>query len=439
MDQTKLVGFAEEATEEVRLKYLANINPSKSEISHLPSETPVSFVSLSNFGTDGEIKKDEVRPLEEVYDGYTYFREGDIAIAKITPSFENEKGAICADLENGIGFGTTELHVIRTSSEIHTRYLWYALRTKPFMDRGEAAMKGVAGQQRVPKEFVGNFEVPHYPIKKQRAIADFLDERTNKINQLLEKNQCLIDLLEEKRDAEISKAVAKGISPDVDMMDSGVDWVGKIPSHWEKYRIGSLIEEVKNPVDVQEDEIYQEIGIRSYGKGIFYKDPVTGEQIGSKNVFHVVKNALVFNIVFAWEGAVAVSSEDESGMIASHRFPMYVPRNDNINLNYLKYFFTHGYGSGVLDWNSHGAAGRNRTLNREAMLSEEFWIPPRDEQDEIVHYLSEMLDDIDKLAESLRKEIELLREKRRSLITKAVMGEIDLSERYSSGKQESNP
>ena len=436
MGQSRLGEFNDDQTEEVRLKHLANINPSKSNVSHLPPETLVSFVPLADFGTDGEIHDTEARPLEEVYDGYTYFQEGDIAIAKITPSFENEKGAICTGLENGIGFGTTELHVIRPSQDTNTRYLWYALRTKPFMDLGEASMRGVAGQQRVPEEFVGNFEIPYYPLERQREIADFLDFNTRKINELIEKNQRLIELLDEKRDAEISEVVTKGVHSDVEMMDSGIDWIGDVPAHWDKYRIGSLIEEVKNPVKVKEDEIYQEIGIRSFGKGIFHKDPVTGEQIGSKNVFEVVEEALIFNIVFAWEGAVAVSSADEREMIASHRFPMYVPRVNNINLNYLKLFFTHGYGSGVLDWHSYGAAGRNRTLNREAMLSEEFWIPPKEEQDEIVHYLQDVLNNIEKLAESLKREIELLNEKRRSLITKAVMGEIDLSEWHYPDKQE---
>ena len=426
--QLKLGKFSDESSEEVRLKYLANINPPKSEVSSLPPDTPVSFVPLADFGTDGEIHGAKVRPVEKVYDGYTYFREGDIAIAKITPSFENEKGAICAELENGIGFGTTELHVLRPPPDINTQFLWYALRTKPFMDLGEASMRDVAGQQRVPEEFVGNFEIPIHLPDKQRAIVDFLDERTSKINKLIEKNLHLIELLEEKRDAEISEVVTKGISPDVAMMDSGVDWIGDVPSHWEEYRIGSLIEEVKRSVNVQNDQVYQEIGIKSFGKGIFHKEPVAGEQIGTKNVFEVVEDAIIFNIVFAWEGAVAVSSEDESGMIASHRFPMFVPQDDNINLKYLKLFFSHGYGSGVLDWHSHGAAGRNRTLNREAMLSEEFWIPPRDEQEEIVRHLSEVLNEIDDLTESLKQEIELLREKRRALITKAVMGEIGLGE-----------
>src|SRR6056297_1133155 len=145
--QANITEFADDTgkanePETVRLKHLARINPTKSELSDLDPKTEVSFVPLEDFGTNGEIKDTETRPLEEVYDGYTYFQEGDIAIAKITPSFENGKGAICRGLENGIGFGTTELHILRPREGVSTEFLWYVLRSKPFTDEAETAMRG---------------------------------------------------------------------------------------------------------------------------------------------------------------------------------------------------------------------------------------------------------------------------------------------------------
>ncbi|MFC7229426.1 restriction endonuclease subunit S [Salinirubellus salinus] len=412
---------------EVRLNYVTEINPSKSEVSSLPDETEVSFIPMEDFGRRNSINGSTTRPIKEVYDGYTYFAEGDVVIAKITPCFENQKGAICRNLTNGIGFGTTELYVLRPSSDLEPRYLWYVLRSKPFMDDGVASMRGAAGQQRVPSEFVENFSIPLYEQETQRAIADYLDERITKIDTLIDKKSELLDLLEDKKESITTEYTTRGVDSQNTLKSVEQEWVGKVPSHWEETRIGSLIEEVKNPVDVDESEEYQEIGIRSYGKGIFHKEPVEGEDIGDKRVFWVENNALIFNIVFAWEGAVAVTSEDEVGMIASHRFPMYVPKQD-VCLEYLKYFFTHGYGQGILDWNSPGAAGRNRTLNRSAMLNERFWFPSFEEQQRIVESISRKVNLIDELSGNIEKSIELLKEKRETLITAAVAGQIDVTE-----------
>lgn len=316
----------------------------------------------------------------------------------------------------------TAYFVDSNSTNYDLKWLYYLLKSLELDQQSEhSAIPGI-NQNLISEHIVF---LP--PSEIQANIATYLDDHITRINHLIKKKENLIELLEEEREAVISCAVMKGLDSDVKMVDSGVEWVGKVPAHWEHLRISSLIEEVKRPVDVSEDEIYQEIGIRSHGRGIFHKDPVTGEEIGSKNVFEVVEGALIFNIVFAWEGAVAVSTEEESGMIASHRFPMFVPRDEEINLRYLKYFFTHGYGQGILDWNSPGAAGRNRTLNREAMLSEEFWFPPNDEQQRIARYISNILSRIDDIMSKIQDGVELLKEKRKSIITKAVTGKTDIS------------
>lgn len=189
----------------VRLKYLTEIDPPKSEVSNLPPDTEVSFIPLDAFGTNGNIEQYESKPLEEVYGGYTYFQEGDIAIAKITPSFQNGKGAICEGLKNKIGFGTTELYIIRPKKDTSTKFLWYSLRAKPFIDGGVASMRGVAGQQRVTSEFLKNYEIIDISPARQQRIATFLDHHTAYIDALINKNQQLLELLNEKRMSTIEK------------------------------------------------------------------------------------------------------------------------------------------------------------------------------------------------------------------------------------------
>ncbi|MDB2250073.1 restriction endonuclease subunit S [Halorubrum ezzemoulense] len=194
-----------EGTETVRLKHLAEINPTKSEISHLDPETEVSFVALEDFGTDGEIKDAEIRTLDEVYDGYTYFREGDIAIAKITPSFENGKGAICRDLKNGIGFGTTELHILRPREGVSTEFIWFVLRSKSFRDEAETAMRGVAGQQRVPTEFLENHRVAKTAVKSGGEIAENISQRLEYIDSLISTNERVTNVLAARQQSLVSE------------------------------------------------------------------------------------------------------------------------------------------------------------------------------------------------------------------------------------------
>ena len=99
----------------------------------------------------------------------------------------------------------------------------------------------------------------------------------------------------------------------------------RVPEGWKVKTISNILDKVSRPVEVAEKDLYREIGIRSHGKGIFYKEPISGAQLGKKRVFHIEPNCLVINIVFAWEQAVAKTTDAEIGMIASHRFPMFAP------------------------------------------------------------------------------------------------------------------
>lgn len=168
-----------------RIKYLANSNPSKTELGRLPDETEVSFLPMERIGEDGSLSLELTRPVASVRQGFTYFRNGDVLVAKITPCFENGKGALARGLTNGIGFGTTELHVLRPCPVIDGRYLELVTRLRAFRHRGESEMYGAAGQQRVPESFLSDYVAPVPPLAEQRAIAAFLDRETARIDALI--------------------------------------------------------------------------------------------------------------------------------------------------------------------------------------------------------------------------------------------------------------
>jgi type I restriction enzyme S subunit len=159
------------------------------------------------------------------------------------------------------------------------------------------------------------------------------------------------------------------------------------PKHWCQYAAEEAFDRVADQVDVDPDQVYQEIGIRSHGKGLFRKPPVKGSALGDKRVFWVQPDCLVLNIVFAWEQAVARTTHSENGMIASHRFPMFRPKEDRTNLDFVLYFLKSKWGKQLLELGSPGGAGRNKTLSQKEFGELPLCLPPLDEQRRIVAVL----------------------------------------------------
>jgi type I restriction enzyme S subunit len=192
-----------------RLKYLSKINPVASEIKHLELSDEVSFVPMESISEKGGMRTDKTKELETVRQGFTYFKEDDVVIAKITPCFENGKGSIAQNLVNNIGFGSTELHVVRCNPEnLDFKYFFYISNTHQFLKLGESEMFGAGGQKRVPTKFVKNFPVA-YPIDmtEQREIVQFLDKYVGQILSIIDRTQKTISKLQEYKTALISAAV----------------------------------------------------------------------------------------------------------------------------------------------------------------------------------------------------------------------------------------
>ncbi len=175
-----------------RLRFDAHLNPLKSKLA-LPADTEVSFVPMDAVGEHGGLQLNETRPIGEIYNGYTYFADGDICIAKITPCFENGKGALARGLTNGVAFGTTELHVIRPLPGLDAHFLFYMTIAHDFRSFGEAEMLGAGGQKRVPEEFLKDWRAPLPPPEIQRKIVQFLDEATAQIRAQSERIERSID------------------------------------------------------------------------------------------------------------------------------------------------------------------------------------------------------------------------------------------------------
>ena len=178
------------------------INPKKGQDPRLGSGVEVSFVPMPAVTERGEIDATAVKEYDEVKTGFTYFAENDVLFAKITPCMENGKGAVARGLHNGLGFGSTEFHVLRPISGKSNPYWIYTLTAfSQFREDAASNMTGSAGQRRVPASFLENYRVAVPPIELQEQFAAFV-QQTDKsklaIQQSLDKMELLKKALMQK-------------------------------------------------------------------------------------------------------------------------------------------------------------------------------------------------------------------------------------------------
>ena len=160
----------------VRIDEIVEVNPGKPPKDLLPADAPVSFVPMPAVDAEkGAITEPEVREYHKVRSGYTAFRNDDLIVAKITPCMENGKAAVARDLVNGLGFGSSEFHVLRSRGTVLPEYLYHFVRQQSYRDSAEKQMTGSVGQKRVPADFIKSSVIPLPPLPEQRRIVARLE------------------------------------------------------------------------------------------------------------------------------------------------------------------------------------------------------------------------------------------------------------------------
>ena len=157
---------------------VCQIKPPKSEArDRLATDGLVSFLPMENMGIGEKfVRATQAKPLSSVVGSYTYFADGDVLLAKITPCFENGKLGIAEGLTNGIGFGSSEYIVFRPEKTLSKEWLYYYLSRETFRVEGAVRMSGAVGHKRVSKEFIESYSIPVPPLPEQRRIVAILDE-----------------------------------------------------------------------------------------------------------------------------------------------------------------------------------------------------------------------------------------------------------------------
>ncbi len=371
---------------------------------------------MEAIGDDGTYDHASARPATEVVNsGYTYFEQGDVVRARVTPCFENGKGALLSSLPGGRGLGTTELFVFKPSCAIDARYLFYVTASQDFTGHGTATIYGAHGVRRVDDQFARDYRVWLPPLATQRAIAGYLDRETARIDALTAAKKRMVGLLEDRRNARrddmltnvgapviklgrFVRSIGQGVSPQAE--DRSVDedeWgVLKLSAVKGGYFIPS--EHKALPADVLP---------------IPAMVPCPGDLL--------VTRANTPSLV---GDACAVTVPAPRLMLCDLIYALRLTLD--LDPEYAAHALLTRHARGQLSSTARGTSQSMVKLRGEDVKSVAIPIPPIVVQRSLVAALNRENRRIDAMAEALSVSITLLQERRQALITAAVTSELDI-------------
>lgn len=403
----------------MRLKDISILTP---QYTGKPLDTEVSFVPMESL-RNGNIDLKEI-PYKDAKGKYTFFGNGDLLIAKVTPCFENGNIAIAENLKEGIGFGSSEIFVLRFNKKALNTYIFYVSQSAKFQDAACATMCGVGGLKRISPLFMKTYELDIPTISEQQRIVDYLDDKTKAID-------ARISVLEKKSDAYtrlkasvINRAVTRGLNPNVALKDSGIEWIGMIPEHWEVKRIKDVgnLRLGKMLTDRPKEGYHLRPYLKSKNIGwnklkldsvekMYFSDTELKDLRLHKN-----------DLVISEGGEVGKTSlwQEELPECYIQNSVHKLTFNKDINSKYFLYLFY------VLGYKGYFKSMVNLVsimhLTYEKLRRLELQIPPLSEQQSIATYLDTKCSEIDKAIDNLCKQIEALKRLKRSLINEVVTG-----------------
>lgn len=396
----------------MRLKDIANINPAYTG--------PDLGDQLVSFSPMECLRYDSLKPItisfSEAKGKYTFFKDDDILFAKVTPCFENQNIAIANNLVNGIGFGSSEINVLRLKSDASLRYMFYVICSNRFYNTGCSSMCGVGGLKRINPRAVSTFEFTMPSLAVQEAIAAYLDKECEKIGRKIELLERKADAYSRLRRSLINRTVTRGLDPNKTFKTSKSSICTEIPSHWQEKRI---------------KDIFTEKSIKGYpnepmlcatqSKGVIpqslYENRVVTAVSGLENMKLVDVGNFVVSLR-SFQGGIEYAYY--RGIISAAYTILELDTNNS--RDYFRHFFK---SLSLIKLMKKCVTGirDGQNINYTTLKYEHIPIPPTDEQKEIAAYLDEKCAKIDAILEKINTEVERLKELKRSLINEVVTGQ----------------
>lgn len=322
--------------------------------------------------------------------------------------------------------------IIRPCRSMYPPYWKYLLKSKGYIESLQAVTAGIRDGKNISYEQFGSVMVPIISVPEQRAIASFLDRETAKIDALVAEQQRLIELLQEKRQAVISHAVTKGLNPHASMKDSGIEWLGMVPEHWEVRTLKRLAENIKaGPFGSSlTKDMYVASGYRVYGQeqvipndfnlGDYF---ITADKFKELSQYQVSPGDILISCVGTFGKIAIVPNEAAPGVINPRLLRLRCL--NSVSATYLLIIL-----SSLVVFEQFAFLSRGGTMdviNVATLSSIQLVIPPLCEQYEITTFLKAESQKLDCMINEVTHAIDLLQERRTALISAAVTGKINIT------------
>jgi type I restriction enzyme, S subunit len=415
--------------QEKRLKYIAPLSTNRAEEVtdnqlYLGLENIESWTGrLINVNTKAETNEES----EEGFGTSGVFKKGNVLFGKLRPYLAK------VYLAEQQGFCTTELLVMQPSSKLEPRFLQYVLLSPEFIKTVDSSTFG-ARMPRANWEFIGNILIPTPPLETQQRIADYLDRETAQIDALIEAKEQMLGLLEEKRAALVSRAVTKGLNHDVPMKDSGLEWLGEIPAHWELRRLKFFVSKIEQGWSPQCDNFPADPdfwGVLKVGAVNGWEfnpeenktlpddlEPLTEYEIKSGDI--LMSRANTTQLVGQ---AVIVKDVRPKLILCDKLYRLRIDR-ENLDGEFLVRYLGTRPGRFEFERDASGASNSMQNIGQDSVMNLWLPVPSRQEQQSIVKYIHNEVNEANLTIEEILTSIKLLKERRSALITAAVTGQL---------------
>ncbi|WP_218397583.1 restriction endonuclease subunit S [Alteromonas lipotrueae] len=407
------LGDIPEHWDTLRLKFIFNIQK------RIAGEIGYDVLSITNKGIKLKDIESGEGQLSMDYSKYQLVDIGDFAMNHM----DLLTGYVDISEFNGVTSPDYRVFCISDNSKFHSRYYLHLLqlgyKQKLFFHLGQGSAH--LGRWRLPTESFNNIVYPVPPIDEQIKIANFLDHETAKIDTLIEKQQQLIKLLKEKRQAVISHAVTKGLNPNAPMKESGVEWLGEVPEHWQVTRakfVSKIFVPQRNKPDINDSTGTVWITMENMGQKYIYEtekfiSPESAKAAGSK----VLKAR---SVIASCVGNFGISSINKVDAIINQQLQAFQPKK--IEPEYLQSIveISKPY------FQSIGTAATLIYVNQEGFENLPVLVPPQNEQEYICSFVEGKEAKFRDLVGKSIIQIALLKERRSALISAAVTGKIDV-------------
>lgn len=409
-----------------RIKNVATYNDDALDEKTDP-DTEIEYVDISSVTLTNGIEKPEEMTFEKAPSrARRKVKHGDIIVSTVR-TYLKAIAPISNPPENMIV--STGFAVIRPMESLHSGYAGYLLQSNGFVGDVVANSVGVSYPAINASDLV-RIAAVEPPLQEQQAIARFLDFKTAQIDALIARKQTLLEKLAEKRTALISHAVTKGLAPSAPMKDSGVVWIGKIPSHWSIRRlkdVGRLIGGAGFPHElqnVQDEELYfYKVGDLSLSEND--KTLLSSPHSISRETAKTLRASVIpkESIVYAKIGAALLLNRRRmttAECCIDNNMTAYVVNRDRVSPDWAFYWLA------TIDFAEHVNPGAVPSFSEGYQSVLSIPLPPLEEQNNVVSFLEDQTTQIDRQVKKVEAVIERLLEYRSAIITHAVTGKIDV-------------